>query len=1204
MGVGGGGDDSRRASKSALGGADDEKGSAYRAGVGAVIAAHALRGWHLPGLGLPRETSVPENLKVETDDPVDDLGATLHGGGRLFVQAKSSLTLRTRPGDPLAKALAQCRSAAEKSDLNAERDRLVIATGAPSKSIKDLASALERRRDPFAGAPTKAEAEALAKLEPLLAGLGEGSRDLLLDCLVIWLCAAERDSDTEARIGALMLDSAVVVEGEGERAFRELRALSRLLAAKRGGRDRAGLLTELQDAGVTVRPSGHLLARLAAVAAYRQRLQRLGESIALVGVGAGLPPIAVPDVDAEVKVSEPSQDEPAGSFELTVLLRRRGRLLLGGLPGSGKSTALRRAAASQAAEPQAPLPIFVDLKRLVARVGQEGTLDALVDSVCVDAPMAGRSVLAEALHEAIERGEATLYLDSLDETRGAKKRVVAAIGHLIADAGDSLEAAIATRDSAIEVAHALDFHDARLQPPRKIETTVKAILGAYARRDTHDKAWVTRRTAWVERILSRDPDLKATPLIPILLAMSAATRSDSRELPKKRAEILIGVVRDVVAQWEAGRQNSAEPGLGPLTGERAAEALFGCFVCEGRHLSSATTISDVDAAGKLERYLIASWELNGPEARAAAQEAVSFWDEAGFFLRAPDGGLETRVRLFAEIADAAGNVDDGGRVLERWVREGATDAERIESVKLAAGLSVEASGMLCRSAIASREVTQLRAMAEALEEGATLEEERLAELCVCLRDLVETREPDSIEAAGLLGDLDVPEGLRSSTLEAFASNLSAEQALIAQVRGRARWGMAKDPTSRQLFFEILKSHDPKAKSTVETQDSGTFEFWGVDRRWGDAIVLATRALAADCEEAAALAAPLMREVSGTDSTRIAAALEEAGHTDLVTRELKEMAGSMRSAKNWQKELRRSHEAELSMLDMVVGLAEPRELSLRERRGLDELVDFIYTLGIPESRVGESDAFTLEAPVGMELFINCVAALAELDLPALAAEAATAKLEIGDEELSETSSLMMIPGSERSLTRWQVVADQALLRDQLVRLLKGARFAASVAAHALVRAPKDLAVAAEVNAALPGMNGWQRRLAGIVILDTLPIGADQVAAGDWLTGTDSFLGRAAALWAAARFENRATGAREALEAALADADSYIRNEALYGLKGRTFDQALRSSIGRAADCPSNWECDHCGHRNPGEVSACPECRFVGPKLRSRVDELLA
>lgn len=75
--------------------------------------------------------------------------------------------------------------------------------------------------------------------------------------------------------------------------------------------------------------------------------------------------------------------EYVGESGFLAAARQCPRMLLTGLPGIGKSTALEQAAAAWAADPAAPIPVPVqlrDIERLRPRTEREVTLQVLVDS--------------------------------------------------------------------------------------------------------------------------------------------------------------------------------------------------------------------------------------------------------------------------------------------------------------------------------------------------------------------------------------------------------------------------------------------------------------------------------------------------------------------------------------------------------------------------------------------------------------------------------------------------------------------------------------------------------------------------------------------------------------------------------------------------------------------------------------------------------
>ncbi|HVC08301.1 MAG TPA: hypothetical protein VND98_12065 [Solirubrobacterales bacterium] len=485
--------------------------------------------------------------------------------------------------------------------------------------------------------------------------------------------------------------------------------------------------------------------------------------------------------------------------------------------------------------------------------------------------------------------------------------------------------------------------------PAEVKETVEAILRAFAanRKVEDPGTWVRTRKSWVERVLSRDPDLSSTPLMPILLAVSAASHTDHDELPSLRAAILRGVVRDVVDQWEASRTAAGALELGVLKGRRAVEALFGCFVVEGSTLAAESLPTEETALKVLSEYLQADWSLAPADTEATGREAIEFWDEAGFFLRESDGRLEARAKLFSEIADALHWVGASPTKLRDWVARTLPDADRGEALKLAAGLSPLASAALIEEAARVGELVPLETATAAITEGAEGSAALLEALCRALLGVVARGGDDGVSAAAALAELPVAPDLQRDALEQFARHLPPDHGLVAQVRANVHWGVERDPEVLRLFHEVLLIGSPK-RIDPSPAKGGALELLGVDLRWGDAVAAATEALVSNSEEDAKLAGPLINKTGQRHSLRISAALSAAGYGALVREQTEEVTKAMTSAVNWGEKIRRSHEAEVAILEMIAALGEPRELSSREHRGLDELVDCLYTLEIPES----------------------------------------------------------------------------------------------------------------------------------------------------------------------------------------------------------------------------------------------------------------
>jgi len=123
--------------------------------------------------------------------------------------------------------------------------------------------------------------------------------------------------------------------------------------------------------------------------AHRQRLARRDGILEYSLLADDLPPMTYgPLADSfQVSVANPEVRDD----RLLHLARRWPRMLLTGLPGTGKSTALQQLAARWAADPGAPVPVLVQLRDLTRRDplrGSDVTLAVLVDGGCTPSPSA------------------------------------------------------------------------------------------------------------------------------------------------------------------------------------------------------------------------------------------------------------------------------------------------------------------------------------------------------------------------------------------------------------------------------------------------------------------------------------------------------------------------------------------------------------------------------------------------------------------------------------------------------------------------------------------------------------------------------------------------------------------------------------------------------------------------------------------------
>jgi hypothetical protein len=331
------------ASPGALGGSANEQGAEYRARVGALLATAVLRGSALDDVGLPTTSAVPVVLQAESDDPVDDLVVMLADGSHVYVQAKTSVGFSTGAAKPFCAALQQF-AAAVRSGLRVE-DRLVLACARPTRPVERLQTVLDRRRHAAAGAPTRLEQQAWDAFSRLAhrSGITVEELEKLASHLVIW------PTDPTADVGEAMLvarlEGHVVASGQGLNAARDLSDEVRALARLRAGSDAVQLAQALERRGRTLVGDGRDTSAVTwarALSAYKARLVRDGTTLRLFGAPSALRDLPLADADAGVEVTRPEDDRDTG-HRLNPSLRRRGRIVLVGRPGGGKTTALRSA---------------------------------------------------------------------------------------------------------------------------------------------------------------------------------------------------------------------------------------------------------------------------------------------------------------------------------------------------------------------------------------------------------------------------------------------------------------------------------------------------------------------------------------------------------------------------------------------------------------------------------------------------------------------------------------------------------------------------------------------------------------------------------------------------------------------------------------------------------------------------------------------
>ena len=148
-----------------------------------------------------------------------------------------------------------------------------------------------------------------------------------------------------------------------------------------------------------------------------------------------------------------------------------------GLPASGKSTAIRQAAAFYAERDSWPLPIHLHVTDFLQRTDIVAPFDAGVELAVRDADPQDRPLLEDELRDRAQQGSLAFFLDGLDETRERRHEAVQRVERMLQDVHSDVEVVLATRDLAYADAMTLGFKDVRLPPPQSMDAVVTAVLG-------------------------------------------------------------------------------------------------------------------------------------------------------------------------------------------------------------------------------------------------------------------------------------------------------------------------------------------------------------------------------------------------------------------------------------------------------------------------------------------------------------------------------------------------------------------------------------------------------------------------------------------------------------------------------------------------------------------------------------------------------
>lgn len=1180
--------DSSEARRGSVAGASGDAGTEYRRGVAAYAVAHGLAGVPLPNIGVPSDYARVASVSLETDDPVDDIRIDFDSGWRALVQAKRSLS----GGRPLKKAAEQWVKAAE-AGLNPEKDRLVIVAGELNGSMKHLQRVLDRERTDHAGAPTGPEDGELKGVRKLLGALDKQKQDLVLKCAVIWELQVEEPGDLGAQLAVNHLRF-VVADGTHETASDAWKALltaSGRTARLRGGFKIAGWLDALRGERIEIRSTGSAPAavleiRRRAMQRYISRLERQGTQLDLRSLGAELPELPLAEADANIKVSTDAGD-PRNASELIWAFLRRGRIVLTGLPGGGKTTALRQLAAQLASDPSLPLPVRVSLPEVNRAGAEDGFRDRLIAVAVRECRSVDQPELIREINERLDRdGGIALLLDSLDETYDQRSKVVSEIADLVADLPAGVCILLSTRDVAYGQASTLGWPSLRLQSPSGIASTVTAVLEAaagQARVDPTDRPdWVNQRAEWVRSTLEQDEQLRETPLLPVLLALLAVRRS-TQSLPTQRARILEAVVKHVIADHEVQRR--AGRTLGPLTGTALNMATMQAFTTEAAEILNSQGLADAESVtAAIAADLREPWALASAQATAAAQDAVRLFDETGIFVMSgADGTIAPRVTLFAEIGDAM-------RIVWRpqeapaWVAARIA-AQQFEPLVLACALGPSVAS--AASAAIERSpgnIALAKALAQAGREGADLDDATVRQVCEILIAHVAEGTQDAWLSWTDLLRLSIPVDLHVSA-EAAAAHHGTDYALVARA-SLALQSCPSTPEDPQILKDLLGLRSLPRRPSASKSAVVAFDAWMMDRTLGATQQKAAEALLTHDPEASSLVVALAIDAPYGLQESLTRLLTERGFDEDVQAIRHANAQRFKDFRLPSWVTGRDGTACAHFLELVSEHA-TTDLTSVQAVLLDELADFVETMEMNDG--GVTHLYKQPDDVLREL-IALTTSLYGFDRSVLAAQAKVAWFRLQHWDDNAPYFALFDAAAQRSRPDWTAVRDRDKAVGSLMRLFTLGLGQAAFAARSLYNTPVAEQAAPQLRKLLPRLRPSTRhqRIAAVTLASLKP-GPEPDC---WVGSEDPILRTVAALMIEP-IVGSTVGAQ--FRQLLDDPDGHVQEAALKHLiKARPPELAAIAQAVLARPRPG-WMCLDCRTVNPppGSISCTgDQCSTIG------------
>ena len=1180
-----------------IAGASGDGGVEYRRAVAAYAVAYGLVGMPLPGFGAG--LGLVQSVALETDDPVDDIKISFDSGEVTYVQAKR----RLQKGVQFESAVAQWVEAAKKG-IDPKTEHLIIVAGSVSGPLTTLREVLETFKLDIHASFTNAQSDELHHLDGLLAGLNDDQRLQLKRSASIHVLDVEEHSFAGSREGALLLARLVDTSNSID-PWKELVHEAGRAARLRGGFRLKGWLDALRKSGVIVAseggtPAAELEKRHRTVSDYLHLLRTRGSRINLRSLGAELPPLTLAEVDADIEVQVDKGDSRSGEHLLWAYLRR-GRIVVTGLPGGGKSTAMDILAARLADLSDAPLPVAASLKKIDGLDRTASFEERLLEDALSVMPSTERDRLRAEIQDRLVHGGVTLILDSLDETYSRRGDVVSEIQTFIESISPDIDVVLATRDVAYGQAATLQWPPLRLMAPKELDRTIRAILVRAADREfgqlssggsTRAEQWIAVRHEWVMKSLTDDGTLVETPLLPILLTLLSIER-DASSLPSGRAWILWAVVSDVVRRKETHRTYPFA--LGALDAASSALAAIEAFAIEGRLIvSHGGQVAKAEVRSAFEHHLQDRWALADGPAQVTAESLINFWDESGIFVMAGRSeSISARLMLFAEIGDAYFATKLDFLEMTSWIEQRSA-AGSIESLILASGLSESAADGMAEIATNSSDRDLLHAVIKAVHQGASVSPDNLHRVLGGIAGDASKGGSEGWDSWVLLGSLSAAD-FDQESVETILSVFPESYQVLGRALIDLHWKTSEElieSPDRLLRLLELERLDQLASRHADGRAKLRPTIL-VHQGFTDAKIDAARVLLGRVEAATAPLLESLRWLSMNGARELMELLQERGFAEEVEEARRSDRESFaRTVAMWSKFDFRSHERLLS------GLAgsSTAPLTFAQRNRLHELADFLKTINMdqitawPET-VNDEFLSTLELLIALGGFDDGV--LASQSLIVLR------RMEESGEPTDPYYSLFD-GAKERELDRWDQVSDHAVAVDLLVSMLSQGLGAARVAASALWGAPVEEMAAPKIRRLISRLDNFsQHQRIAAWVLCQFP---NQAEPQCWSDDPNPLLRSVLAELCEEEAEGRIS---PTLQRLLDDPDGNVQDAAVRRLGNPKLEDRI-SELNGIRDRPDpGWKCLSCGTPNQAGLSVCSKkkCYRSSPSPSQAAAEML-